>query len=89
MIARVEQLERFPESGRVVPEFEAPWLRVPLMRALMLGSLSQKPAVHGRTITPRTILHVTVLIDHDVVDGMPAARFVADAVWRLEGAVGA
>ncbi len=27
VIARDEQLERFPESGRVVPEFEAPWLR--------------------------------------------------------------
>jgi len=54
-----------------------------------LGSLGQKPAIHGGAVVPRTILHVTVLIDHDVVDGMPAARFVADAVRRLEGAVGA
>ncbi len=54
-----------------------------------LGSLSEKPAVHDGAVVVRTILHVTVLIDHDVVDGMPAARFVADAVRRLEGAVGA
>lgn len=54
-----------------------------------LGSLGEKPAVRDGVVVPRTILHVTVLIDHDVVDGMPAARFVADAVRRLEGAVGA
>jgi len=27
VIARVEQISAFPESGRVVPEFETPWLR--------------------------------------------------------------
>lgn len=54
-----------------------------------LGSIGEKPAVRDGVVVPRTILHVTVLIDHDVVDGMPAARFVADAVRRLEGAVGA
>jgi plasmid stabilization system protein ParE len=27
IIERVEQLAMFPDSGRVVPEFETPWLR--------------------------------------------------------------
>ena len=27
IMARVEQLAMFPDSGRVVPEFETPWLR--------------------------------------------------------------
>ena len=27
IIARVEQLAIFPDSGRIVPEFETPWLR--------------------------------------------------------------
>ncbi len=27
IIARISQLETFPDSGRVVPEFETPWLR--------------------------------------------------------------
>lgn len=27
IFARVEQLAEFPESGRLVPEFQAPWLR--------------------------------------------------------------
>lgn len=53
-----------------------------------LGSLGEKAAVHDGEVAARTILNVTVLIDHDVVDGVPAARFVADAVRRLEGAVG-
>jgi hypothetical protein len=55
---------------------------------IALGSVGEKPAVHGGAVVPRTILHVTVLIDHDVVDGIPAARFVADAVRRMEAAAG-
>jgi toxin ParE1/3/4 len=27
VVERVEQLAMFPDSGRVVPEFEVPWLR--------------------------------------------------------------
>lgn len=27
VIERVDQLARFPDSGRVVPEFDTPWLR--------------------------------------------------------------
>jgi toxin ParE1/3/4 len=27
VIERVEQISAFPESGRIVPEFETPWLR--------------------------------------------------------------
>jgi pyruvate/2-oxoglutarate dehydrogenase complex dihydrolipoamide acyltransferase (E2) component len=53
-----------------------------------LGSLGEKPALHDGQIVARTILNVTVLIDHDVVDGIPAARFVADAVRRWESAAG-
>lgn len=31
VLARVDQLAHFAESGRVVPEFEATWLREPIM----------------------------------------------------------
>jgi plasmid stabilization system protein ParE len=27
VIGRVDQLEMFPDSGRIVPEFDTPWLR--------------------------------------------------------------
>lgn len=31
VITRAEQLSRFPEMGRIVPEFEVPWLRELIM----------------------------------------------------------
>lgn len=55
---------------------------------LALGSLGRRPAVVDGEVVARTVLHVTVLVDHDVVDGIPAARFVADLVKRMEGAQG-
>lgn len=49
-----------------------------------LGSVVSKPAVVGNRVLPRHVLHLTVLVDHDVVDGAPAARFVSRLVTRLE-----
>jgi pyruvate/2-oxoglutarate dehydrogenase complex dihydrolipoamide acyltransferase (E2) component len=36
----------------------------------------------------REILHLTVLIDHDAIDGVPAARFVDELVNRLQSGDG-
>lgn len=41
-----------------------------------IGSITKKPAVVGDEILIREILNITVLIDHDVIDGAPMARFV-------------
>lgn len=49
-----------------------------------LGSVIRKPWVVGDRMEIREILHMTVLFDHDVVDGAPAARFMAKLVDRLE-----
>lgn len=51
---------------------------------LALGSLNEQPVVHRGEIQKRSILHLTVLIDHDVIDGAPAARFVDDLVRKIE-----
>jgi pyruvate/2-oxoglutarate dehydrogenase complex dihydrolipoamide acyltransferase (E2) component len=51
---------------------------------LAFGSLNEQPAVHRGEIQKREILHLTALIDHDVIDGMPSARFVDDLVKKLE-----
>lgn len=40
-----------------------------------LGSITKKPRVVRGEILVRDILHVTLLFDHDIVDGAPAARF--------------
>lgn len=42
-----------------------------------LGSVTAKPGVVRGAVVPRELLNLTVLFDHDVVDGGPAARFLA------------
>ena len=53
-----------------------------------IGSLNKKPAIFEDTIQKRSVLHLTIAIDHDVIDGMPARRFVEDLVNRLEAGAG-
>ena len=53
---------------------------------LAFGSLNQQAAVYHGEIQKREILHLTVLVDHDVIDGVPAARFVDDLVKKMEAA---
>jgi pyruvate/2-oxoglutarate dehydrogenase complex dihydrolipoamide acyltransferase (E2) component len=55
---------------------------------LALGTLNEQACVYQGEIQKREILHLTVLIDHDVIDGAPAARFVDDLVRKLEKGVG-
>jgi pyruvate/2-oxoglutarate dehydrogenase complex dihydrolipoamide acyltransferase (E2) component len=58
----------------------------PLM--LTLGGISEKPMVINGRIEPREILCMTISLDHDVVDGAPAARFVARLTELLEAGHG-
>jgi pyruvate/2-oxoglutarate dehydrogenase complex dihydrolipoamide acyltransferase (E2) component len=44
--------------------------------AVTVGGVQEKPWVVAGRIEAREILDVTIAIDHDVVDGAPAARFV-------------
>jgi pyruvate/2-oxoglutarate dehydrogenase complex dihydrolipoamide acyltransferase (E2) component len=53
-----------------------------------VGSLNKKPTYVGAELKKRDILHLTVAIDHDVIDGMPALEFVADLVARMESGAG-
>jgi pyruvate/2-oxoglutarate dehydrogenase complex dihydrolipoamide acyltransferase (E2) component len=55
---------------------------------VVVGSIAQKPAVVEGRIEPREILHLTVMFDHDVVDGAPAARFINRLVELIESAHG-
>jgi pyruvate/2-oxoglutarate dehydrogenase complex dihydrolipoamide acyltransferase (E2) component len=55
---------------------------------LAFGSLNEQAAVYKGEIQKREILHLTVLIDHDVIDGVPAARFVEDLVKKLQAGYG-
>jgi pyruvate/2-oxoglutarate dehydrogenase complex dihydrolipoamide acyltransferase (E2) component len=55
---------------------------------LVVGSIGWKPAVVEGRIEPREILNLTVLFDHDVVDGAPATRFVRRLVELIESGYG-
>ena len=50
------------------------------------GSVVKKPAVVGDKIEIREFLHLTVLLDHDVVDGVEMAKFVARLSESIEAA---
>jgi len=51
-----------------------------------VGSVIRKPVVHRDEIRIREILNMTVLIDHDVIDGAPMVRFMNDLTRYLENA---
>ncbi len=55
---------------------------------LVVGSVAWKPAVVEGQIEPREILHLTVIFDHDVIDGAPAARFTRRMVELIESGAG-
>lgn len=49
-----------------------------------LGSIVNKPGVVNKNVEIREFIEMTILIDHDVVDGAPAARFVSYLVDLIE-----
>jgi len=56
--------------------------------SIALGGIAQKPGFVGERVEKREYLSLTVVLDHDVVDGAPATRFVARLVELLEGSYG-
>lgn len=52
--------------------------------AFGIGAVVPKPWVRGGNIEVRDIMNLTVMFDHDVVDGSPAARFVDKLVKNFE-----
>lgn len=55
--------------------------------AFGIGSIIRKPRVVKEVIVIREVLHMTVLLDHDVMDGAPMARFVSQLSANLEAGV--
>jgi pyruvate/2-oxoglutarate dehydrogenase complex dihydrolipoamide acyltransferase (E2) component len=49
-----------------------------------VGSILKKPVVIDNEIKIREILNMTVLVDHDVIDGAPMVRFLDDLTDYLE-----
>lgn len=53
-----------------------------------VGSIIKKPVVIGESIEIREILNMTVLIDHDVMDGAPMTRFLVKLAKNIESGSG-
>ncbi|MFP4114618.1 MAG: 2-oxo acid dehydrogenase subunit E2 [Spirochaetota bacterium] len=49
-----------------------------------VGAVTSKAVVMNGRIEPRDVLHMTVLVDHDVVDGAPASRWISALVKAME-----
>jgi pyruvate/2-oxoglutarate dehydrogenase complex dihydrolipoamide acyltransferase (E2) component len=60
----------------------------PIGTFIGLGGIVEKPWMVLGRILPREILHMTIHVDHDVVDGGPLARFTDRLVELLETGVG-
>ncbi|MHA2083586.1 MAG: 2-oxo acid dehydrogenase subunit E2 [Candidatus Thorarchaeota archaeon] len=78
----VTSIGRFTRSGG--------WA-IPLgMHALNIavGGIAERPGFAGDKVEKREYLALTVTLDHDVVDGAPATRFVARLIELLEESYG-
>ncbi len=49
-----------------------------------ISSIIKKPVVIENKIEIREILKMTILIDHDVIDGAPMARFISELAKNIE-----
>lgn len=58
-----------------IPGFYSTFSTGPRAAVFVVGSVVEKPWIHAGQIVPRSVLTLTALIDHDLVDGAPAARF--------------
>lgn len=56
--------------------------------ALLVGGIARQPVVHDGVLEERERLCLTVAVDHDVVDGAPAARFGARLRELIEQGAG-
>ena len=56
--------------------------------ALVVGGTAWKPAIVEGRIEPREILNLTVMFNHDVIDGAPATRFTRRLVELIESGCG-
>jgi len=60
----------------------------PIATLIIVGGITKKPGVVDNSIQIREYLHMTVTVDHSVVDGSPLVRFVSRLTELLESGYG-
>jgi pyruvate/2-oxoglutarate dehydrogenase complex dihydrolipoamide acyltransferase (E2) component len=53
-----------------------------------ISKISKKPVVIKDKVEIREILNMTILLDHDVIDGAPMARFISDLSANISKGIG-
>jgi pyruvate/2-oxoglutarate dehydrogenase complex dihydrolipoamide acyltransferase (E2) component len=53
---------------------------------VVVGGIDERPRVVDGRVEKREILDLTVTFDHNVIDGAPAARFIAGLRSSIEDA---
>jgi pyruvate/2-oxoglutarate dehydrogenase complex dihydrolipoamide acyltransferase (E2) component len=59
-----------------IPGYIIPFIGGPKASSFAIGSISKKPIVIKDQIKIREMINVTVIFNHDIIDGAPAARFI-------------
>lgn len=61
-------------------------IAIPTIHTLnvLVGGISERPVVVAGSVEVRDIMDLTISVNHDLVDGAPAARFTADLQRLLE-----
>jgi pyruvate/2-oxoglutarate dehydrogenase complex dihydrolipoamide acyltransferase (E2) component len=67
-------------SSDTIKGYAIPYMAGSRAVSFAIGSIAERPAVIDQAIVAREFLHMTVIFNHDIVDGAPAARFV----YRLQ-----
>lgn len=60
----------------------------PTTLMVTVGGIAQRPAVVDGDVETREYLSQTITVDHDIVDGAPAARYAASLCELIEPAAG-
>ena len=61
-----------------------PIINHPEVAILGVHKIARRPAVRGDSIVIRDLMNLSISVDHRVVDGLDAARFVAEIKAALE-----
>ena len=62
----------------------APVINPPQCAILGLGRIAFKPFAHGSEVSARPSTLLTLVFDHRIIDGVPAAKFLRDVKRNLE-----
>lgn len=80
----VSSVARFSE----VPGAAFTFTTGPRAAAFVVGGVAERPWVRDHAVLPRKILALSIVTDHDLVDGAPVARFVTRLRQGIESAAG-